>query len=168
MNPDILIELELIRSRDPNGILYPERVVEFARDVKTALHSQFDWDVQRAAQAHWLEQARRIIRVNVRLLEPSEGTGVIRAFVSVSGSGDKGYQSSRVVLRSPTKRRELIESILDRFESTLHQHQLAELEPIQKAVDDVRASFAPKRTRVVRKAVRKNKKGPPDEPLHVR
>jgi len=52
-----------IRSlEDSSGRLEPEKVVEAARPPGSPIHEDFEWDVKKAAQQHWIEQARTLIR----------------------------------------------------------------------------------------------------------
>jgi hypothetical protein len=44
------------------GTLTPDAVVEDARDPKSPLHGEFNWDVKQAAMEHWRERARDLIR----------------------------------------------------------------------------------------------------------
>jgi len=44
------------------GRLTPDVVIEDARGKHSPLHSEFDWDVNRAAYATWVETARTLIR----------------------------------------------------------------------------------------------------------
>jgi vacuolar-type H+-ATPase catalytic subunit A/Vma1 len=48
---------------DEHGYIEPSRVVEVARDPGNPLHDEFEWDIQRAAEEQWIEQARRLIRL---------------------------------------------------------------------------------------------------------
>jgi hypothetical protein len=60
--------LEKIAARH-GGRLTPEAVVEDARDPESPLHGEFNWNLEHAAYAHWLEVARRLIRsVEVRIV----------------------------------------------------------------------------------------------------
>ena len=45
-----------------NGFLTPEMVVNDAMSPDSPLHGEFSWDKDVAAQAHWLYQARQLIR----------------------------------------------------------------------------------------------------------
>ena len=56
-------ELEALYQRD--GLLIPEKVVDFARDPHTVLHECFDWNDSSAGEKWRHEQARNIIRVSV-------------------------------------------------------------------------------------------------------
>jgi len=138
----IIDELEVIRKRDPAGVLYPEKVVEFARDSTTELHSKFDWNDRTAADSYRLEQARSIIRVSVRVIDHDDEDVSVRAYVAIN-KDRHGYEDTRVVLTKPKKRHELIASILERFESTLENHQpLHELDGIRKAVESCRRGLS--------------------------
>lgn len=73
------------------GTLYPRDVVNAARDPKSLLHDAFEWNNGIAAEQWRLEQARRLIRVQVTLL-PNRNNP-IQAFVSLSPArnDDGGY-----------------------------------------------------------------------------
>lgn len=51
---------ELIKINNTIG-LNPTNVVLKAKDKKNPLHNYFDWNVRRAAEKHWLYQARQLI-----------------------------------------------------------------------------------------------------------
>lgn len=78
-----------------DGVLTPHAVVEDARSPDSPLHKCFTWDADKAAYAHWLDQARFLItsvRVDVK---------VSRTMVSVvayvrdpsAGSREQGYRA---------------------------------------------------------------------------
>lgn len=46
-----------------NGDITPDIVVDDAMNPDSPLHSCFQWDVQKAARAHWRSTARRILSV---------------------------------------------------------------------------------------------------------
>ena len=69
-------------AQDHGGILYPEDVVNSARDPKSPLHDVFEWDDGIAAEQYRLEQARRLIRVQV-IIEPRKHK-MIRAYISLT------------------------------------------------------------------------------------
>ncbi|HJQ56420.1 MAG TPA: hypothetical protein VJ890_05915 [Vineibacter sp.] len=57
---------ELLALSDADDTIYTRRVVEWARThPDSELHKHFQWDVNKAAYAHWLWQARRLISVYV-------------------------------------------------------------------------------------------------------
>lgn len=56
--------------RDRHGRITAAAVVDAARDPNNPLHPAFDWNVERAAEQHWLDTARRLIagvRINVSI-----------------------------------------------------------------------------------------------------
>lgn len=53
---------EHLRFLEQNGRLTPERVVEDAKRAESPLHKHFTWDVQKAAEHYWLDEARELIR----------------------------------------------------------------------------------------------------------
>lgn len=112
MDDPIFNELKAIEKRD--GIIYPERVVEFASNPDTALHGKFCWDDTEAARQYRIYQARQIIRVTVRMVEMPERKEPmqVRAFVSLpeDRKDTGGYRDIVAVLGSDDLRRQLIES----------------------------------------------------------
>ena len=63
-NTDMLylqrLRADEIEARD--GSVTPRAIVEDAKDPDSPFHAEFDWDVDRAAQAHWEDVARSLIR----------------------------------------------------------------------------------------------------------
>ena len=100
-------ELELLHQRD--GLLIPEKVVEYARNKKTELHHHFDWDDTSAGEKWRHEQARNLIRVEVEYNEVINKDQ--RVWVSLPSDRlmGGGYRKVVDVLQSPRKG-ELIES----------------------------------------------------------
>jgi hypothetical protein len=85
----------LIQLHKQHGTLTPDIVVEDAKRPDSPLHDQFDWDVQKAAEEHWREVARQLIR-NVRVVITNESR-TIRAPYFVRdpecGVREQGYTS---------------------------------------------------------------------------
>jgi hypothetical protein len=78
-----------------NGRIRPDDVVEDARDPDSPLHKQFEWDLQKAAQSHWLDRARELIRA-VRVTITTDTTVVSSvAYVRdpTVDSDEQGYVS---------------------------------------------------------------------------
>lgn len=136
-------ELELIQSKDEEGRLRAEAVVEYARNPKTALHSCFEWDDTAAAVAWRLEQARQIIRVRVTILDPGDGDEVlVRAYVSLAPPVP-GYVETADVLSSKRGRRELILKLLERMLAIAQSYQLPELRPVVGAIGALQRAMTP-------------------------
>jgi hypothetical protein len=52
----------LSKLADIHGGLTPEIVVADAKDPASPIHEEFEWDMEKAAEQHWLDQARTLIR----------------------------------------------------------------------------------------------------------
>ncbi len=73
-----------------HGLLTPNLVIEDAKNPTSPLHDQFEWDVRKAAEQHWLETAREIIR-SVRVISIVEEKEVETvAYVHIPGQ-EQGY-----------------------------------------------------------------------------
>jgi hypothetical protein len=57
------IRAAIQQCEDQNGHVEPVRVWKAARDPSHPLHDEFDWNVRRAAEAHWTETAKGLIRI---------------------------------------------------------------------------------------------------------
>lgn len=100
----------LIRMHQEHGTLTPELVVEDAKRKDSPLHVLFEWDVDKAALAHWHEVARQLIR-NVRVVVTNEER-VIRAPYFVRDpslpSNQQGYTTVERLRTKPDMAREAV------------------------------------------------------------
>ena len=109
------IKEELLSLSRKNGHVTPEEVVAFARNPKTALHSQFVWNDGEAAEKYRLLQAQKVIRICVEIIPRPDGEGnrLIRTFISLPSdraSGD-GYAITANILSDAELRAEALASI---------------------------------------------------------
>ena len=108
----VIEELNLIASMN-DGLLDPFRIVDYARDPDTALHSKFTWDDGEAAHQYRLWQARQVIRLELTIAPRSEETPKeIRAFVSLrtdrKHDGTGGYRPILSVLSDDGLREQML------------------------------------------------------------
>lgn len=54
--------VEALRQLERNGKIDPHDVIDEARDPDSVLHSHFEWDDTKAAEAYRMDQARTLIR----------------------------------------------------------------------------------------------------------
>jgi hypothetical protein len=99
--------LDAIRVRN-GGQLHPQDVVGDARDPKSVLHPHFEWDVRKAAEAHWLDQARVLIR-SIRVIDEDVDDRPRPAFLSIRADDGVGYRAFKEVLASADLRQRLLE-----------------------------------------------------------
>lgn len=126
-----------------NGTLLPEKVVAYARNKKTALHSAFEWDDTMAAHAWRIDQARGLIQVAVEVIHVENEDITVRAFVaplSVRGDGDEGgYRMTETLLRTRDGRADILATALAELESFQKKYKfLTELMEVFRAADRVR------------------------------
>ena len=136
-------ELEQIRQKH-GGLLKPEDVVAFARNKRTALHSEFEWDDAKASAEFRLEQARRVIRVSVTVLpSPHSDQEPVRAYVSVASDRAQpggGYRALADVMSDDEMRAELVNEALGEAKRWRRKDErLRERSPIFRAIDKVEA-----------------------------
>lgn len=128
-------ELEFVRQKH-DGVLRAEDVVEYAKNPETALHSRFIWDDTEAARQYRLEQARRVIRVQVESIEHETKFITVRNFVHLNGNG--GYYSRDDVMSNAEKRKQLLDQALREAHSWRKRYEnLNELADVFEAIDAV-------------------------------
>lgn len=52
----------ILATADASGLITPAGVRDAARDRRNPLHGQFNWNKDQAAEQHWLDTARRLIK----------------------------------------------------------------------------------------------------------
>lgn len=137
-------ELELIRVMN-DGFLDPIKVEDYAQNPSTLLHNKFEWDDTEAAYQFRLEQARRIIRLELILLPLPDGTKSgkeVRAFISLivdrKADGNRGYRTLLDVMSDPDLRAQALEVAYRDMIIFLRKHRyLSELSKVFKAMDEL-------------------------------
>lgn len=125
---------ELEQLVDINGLLHPRAVVEWARNHPgSELHRAFEWNVEKAAYAHWLWQARQLIIVHVR---DDFGERTTFSLVSDRRHGG-GYRDLEEVLNTEEMRQEAVTQALAELQRwrDRHTHLRPELAGIFRAID---------------------------------
>ena len=123
-----------------DGILYPEDVVRAAKPVNSPLHTYFDWEDGLAAWKWRLEQARRLIRVYITVIE-ADGPKESRAYVSLSSDrqGDGGYRAIVDVLENEEMREQLLADALGDLRRLKTKYaSLQELASVFAAIDAIK------------------------------
>lgn len=124
-----LAELVMLHRRD--GMLYPDALVEYAKDPTTAWHAEFPWEMEKAAHEHWLYLARKYIAVAVTIL-PQTGNQY-RTFVSLVQDRNHprgGYRPMVDVLNDAGLRKQLLADALQELRRL--QQKYAELTELDK------------------------------------
>jgi hypothetical protein len=83
------------------GRLTPDAVVADAKDPASPLHEHFEWDIDKAAAAHWIEQARALI-TSVRVSMKTETRSVSVPYYVRDPSADNQQQGYISVTRLRT------------------------------------------------------------------
>lgn len=140
MSPEAVAELEAIAAAN-GGRLTPEAVVERARNRSSALHPLFDWDVKRAAQKHWLDCARELIR-SVRINVTTETT-VVRSVAYVRDprvpADEQGYRSVVSIRSDRDLAREVLLDEFGRAAAALKRaHEVAAALNLDSEVREIR------------------------------
>ena len=139
MKKNKLIEAELRRLAGENdGLLMPETVVEAARSKSSPLHSRFEWNNGRAAEAYRIWQARQLIRVVVETIPGVKGEHEVFVSLTTDRKGG-GYRVTTEVLSAKEMREQLLSDALAELVFFQHKYaRLKELAEVFKAIRRVR------------------------------
>jgi hypothetical protein len=120
---------ELARIHERDGVLRADAVVDVAKSPRSRLHKFFEWDVQRAAEKHWLTTAGQLIRsIKIEVITSTrEAPREVRAFVKLDRS-IRGYTPMTEVLKN------------DDYIAMMLSRALAEFETWKKRYENI-ASF---------------------------
>lgn len=138
------IKNELLEIHQKHGILRPEDVVDYAKNPGTALHSQFEWDDTEAARQYRLEQARRVIRVSVTLIEVDQPE--TRVYVSLASDrvAGGGYRPTQTVLSDKEMRSEMLAMARSELKRVREKYKhLTELAKVFEAIDSMEDELVP-------------------------
>jgi hypothetical protein len=135
------IKSELLQLQKRDGVLKPERAVEWARShPKSALHASLEWDDNAAANEYRLWQIRRLIAVHV---VSDEGVRQLVSLTIDRTVDGGGYRNLQDVLKSPSMRDRLLEDALADLERIrLKYHGLVELARVWEEAHRVRSKQA--------------------------
>lgn len=118
---------------EDEGKIDPASVVERSKPEEAPLHHCFEWNDEIAAGKYREQQARTLI-ANVVVSEQPTEQSYTRAFVHVENE----YQPLYVVLESPHKAQELLESALRELRTFERKYrELEELVPVFQAIEKV-------------------------------
>jgi hypothetical protein len=139
-----IIKAELFGIADrTGGRLSPATVLEHARDPKSPLHGEFEWDDSKAGEAFRLVQASALIRsVRIRVISESEDPHRVtltlqRGIVSLPSlrGSDEGSYIPVTQISDPT---ELVNEVLAQLERLRKKHAtLTQLSGVWRAIDEV-------------------------------
>jgi len=145
-NDQLVAELEKVRNRH-GGILRAEDVVEFARNERTALHGQFEWDDTEAAAQFRLDQARKVIRMTLTILPGLGDDRPQQMYVSLLSDRIQpkgGYRPLADVISDEDQREQLLRQALCEMRTFRRKYEaLRALRPVFKALEKVEERAKP-------------------------
>lgn len=144
-------ELERLREQNGGELVQPEQVIEFAQqNADSALHAEFEWDDTEAAHQYRLEQARRIIRLNINVVETENGNVRVPMYVSLVSDRKTGggYRTLSDVMSDDDMREQFLDQALAEFQRVRRKYEaIRELVPVFEALDRVSRNASRRRNR---------------------
>jgi len=116
---------DALRALESDGRLTPEAVFEAARDEASPLHAHFEWDATKAAYAHNIELARRLIRsVHVVVTREERTVSVVRYVRDpLAEKTTQGYVSLDKISGDPDSTRQMLAYEFARASACLNRAQ---------------------------------------------
>lgn len=138
----IRAELDRIAKKS-GGVLWPEKVVDAARDESSPLHSRFEWDDSEAAERYRVWQARQLIAITVNVIEGSADDEQLWVSLKPDRAESGGYRSMVNVLSDKNLRDQLLSDALEdmRIFERKYRH-LKELANVFSAMERTRRKRA--------------------------
>lgn len=136
VSPEIVKECRALQQVGPDGKRYLEAasLLEWARKhPKSALHAQFEWNDEKAAEEWRLQQARMLICRVVVYIDRPEGDRIqFREYTSIEVNDHHVFVRTTDVLDDAEARRQLIHRLLVNALGELRNYpQLTELDHIR-------------------------------------
>lgn len=123
-----------------SGRLTPEAVVEDAKREDSPLHGFFKWDLEAAAELHWLDRARQLIRAVKVVIVRNDYTFKAPFYVpDPSRAGkEQGYTSLVTLRGDPIAARESLVIECERAAAVLKRAQkIAMALGLESEIDDI-------------------------------
>ena len=120
----VLVDLQ---RRHPEKLLTAEDVVEEAKKSNSPLHDLFDWDVEKAAMQHWLNQARSLIRHCTVTMPEDKAEAKVPKYVSLGTDRKKpggGYRETSQVLSNKELMSQLEETAKKDIDGVLRRYEM--------------------------------------------
>ena len=143
-NPKIISELKALYQRN-EGLLTPQTIVNAAKNKKSVLHRQFEWDDNEAANQYRLSQARELLQVTIEYIKDSKGNKKpMRVFASLKSDRlDGGYRTMVDLLGDKEYRAQLLQDAIEELETFKRKYyELKELVEIFDAIGKVKTKAA--------------------------
>lgn len=123
-NEAIRIALEQIRQKHHGRLTKQDVVKEARQNKKSVLHGEFDWNIQNAAMAHWLDRANELIVKYVTIVTVHKAIKVTTPYY-VRDPAAKTREAGYVAVTSPDLDRAAAQQIvfneLDRCEHSIER-----------------------------------------------
>lgn len=136
---------------DRTGRVVPSLVVAAAKNPKSVLHGEFNWNVKEAAMAHWLDRAKELIReVKLRVIIEDK-TIIAPYYVSDPARDDSAYVKTIAVAKEADVAEMVLLDELKRCEVAINRARIvasvlemsSDLERLLAAVIEIRRRVRP-------------------------
>ena len=121
------------------GAATARNLLSEAKDPASPIHRYFEWDDEKAAEAHRLERARLLIRSIRIVVETTDAPIETRAFHVTTSAGQTGYRSASVVFADEDMSAQVIKTALRELAGWRLRYQqyrkVAQLAPIFEVID---------------------------------
>ena len=127
----------VLNDLERKGELNARSVVEVSRPEDAVLHSDFEWNDEKAAVEYRLNQARKIMQslIVIPEVENSEQQEPVRAFFKID-VGSPTYQSIQSIMRTPSQKDMLLKMALKELQAFQQKYKrLEELADVFESIE---------------------------------
>jgi len=108
--------------RDTNGRITPKAVWLAARNPKSILHGEFEWNIEKAAEDAWNMRARELIReVTVFITRADDSKIIIPYYISDPSTNESAYVPTARIAKSASKSARVLQQEIDRIRGSIHR-----------------------------------------------
>jgi hypothetical protein len=107
--------------RDSRGRITPKSVVIAARDPTNILHTEFDWDVSKAAQREWERTASQLIREVKFIVEYEDRKVLVPFYVSDPRDDESSYIPTMKIAKTPVLSQQVLRDEIMRIKQAIHR-----------------------------------------------
>ena len=129
------VVLEVLNSLVKDGRIFPEDVVESARDESSPIHNKFEWDDTTAAQEYRIWQARQLITIKFTI-NGGETQEFFNVRVDINNVPVQGYFTKEKVLSDKKMYAQVLKDAVD--EIVYWQKKYKSIEELEGVIDEER------------------------------
>lgn len=131
--------VERLASRH-GGVVPKEVFWREAQKKNHPAHGLFEWNVQKAAEAHWNDQARKILRTLVVVVKEQEAPAYVKVEITdADGRSHEGFMRTDKAMGAPDAKAKVLADAIRQLRGLQRRYSVLSdtLQPIWDALDQI-------------------------------